>query len=83
MKQSDAIYVVQLFDRDGYYGCCVAPTIAGVLAQVERRSGRVRLSACSLPFRGHWSTNGLPEVSLPVDWYDTFAAFTSGTENEE
>ena len=59
-------FVIQLFDREGYYGCVFGMDLDQVVAHAEARTRSAKqLVACSVPFPGRWTPSGLPDVSLP------------------
>lgn len=67
----EPFFVIQVFDREGYYTSCV-----GLTQEVVQRAASLHFAkmfvACSLPFLGRWA-NGLADVTLPFDFKEALA----------
>ena len=64
-------WVVNLYTREGRFGSRMASTVEGAI----RKAASVRvvgIVACSLPFQGGWSPQGIPDVSMPPGWNEFF-----------
>ena len=56
-------FIIQLFDSEGYYSCCVGTTLETVQDEAARRS-LLSLVLFSVPFSGAWK-GGIPVVTAP------------------
>jgi hypothetical protein len=81
-KQSQALWVVQLFDREGYYSSVTASSIEEVKEKAEVRMSKLKtILAASVPFEGHWSSSGLRDISLPADFKEALSALDRPQED--
>ena len=65
-------YVVQFFDREGYFSSCLGRTEDEVREKSRGRTQKT-FTACSLPFAGTWKGEA-PDVSLPSDFREALAS---------
>lgn len=76
MHELAAPMVIQLFDRDGFYGAVTAETTAMVQELAAKRCiSAPSLVACSLPFRGKMveGWENVPDVSVPPEFRSALA----------
>jgi hypothetical protein len=74
-------YVLQLYDREGYYGSVKGRTLEELKVRAARRTSQVQgLLATSLPYPGTWAGPHLPDVSLPAEWKAEMAALDKGRD---
>lgn len=60
-------FVIQCFDRDGYFTSVRGDSLDTVRQEAKKRMNK-NFIAMSLPFEGKWSEAHLPDVSLPPDF---------------
>jgi hypothetical protein len=77
MIPGQPFFVVQLFDREGYYAHVKATSLDEVKIATWVRSARTSMIACSLPFPGAWSGK-IPNISAPADWRQFLAPLEAG-----
>ena len=81
MIRGDLFFVIQCFDREGYYSSCYAHSLREVLRLASARTNKAFV-AMSLPFEGRWSPQGVPDVSLPPDFKEALATVDRGATEE-
>lgn len=74
-------FVVLLFARGGYHGCCFNTSLEALHAEVAKRSASKNIIACSTPFIGiTLEKSGLLDVSLPSEWREVIGHLDSSPE---
>ena len=76
----EPFFVIQYFDREGYYSSCLGPTPDAARDAASKRMLK-SITAMSIPFPGSW--NGVtPDVSLPPDFKEQLQAVNRSLEDE-
>jgi hypothetical protein len=65
-------FVIQLFDKDGYYTSVKGASIKMVREKASIRSAHRGFTACTVPFQGKWAA-GVMDVSTPAEFKSTLA----------
>ena len=82
MKSSQPFLVVALYENGGYYSSVIATTREELLKAVEVRTSKVKqLVACSVPFEGYWTSDGIPNVTLPPEWKEALSSLDKKRED--
>lgn len=63
----EPFFVIQCFDREGYYTSLLAASEAGAREKVAKISTKTTFVATSLPFPGTWSSDA-PDITMPADF---------------
>ncbi len=77
LRRGQGFFVIQLFDKDGYYCSVKAPTEQGVREKASTRSASKGFIAASMPFRGGW-VGGSTEVSVPPEFKGALTSLDHG-----
>ena len=79
LSVGEPIFVIQCFDREGYYTSVIAHSRL-VARHVASLLTSKTLTAMSLPFEGSWTSSGMPIVtpSSPDDFKEFFASVDKG-----
>lgn len=74
--------VVALYNVEGYYSSVFAESRDELLKAVETRVAKIKgLIACSIPFEGSWTSDGMPSVTLPPEWKETLSVLDRSRED--
>ena len=76
-----AFFVIQCFDRDGYFTSVRADSLDAVREEASKRMNR-NFIAMSLPFEGAWSKGELPDLTLPPDFKEGLSSINKTARDE-
>lgn len=74
-------FVIQFFDREGYFSSCLAHTEAEVKEKASKRALKTYI-AFTVPFPGTWEGN-IPNISMPPDFKEALACIDNRPNAEE
>ena len=80
LSVGEPIFVIQCFDREGYYTSVIAHSRL-VARHVASLLMSKTLTAMSLPFEGSWTSSGMPIVTAPDDFKEALAGVDKGAED--
>jgi hypothetical protein len=73
LQVGQPFWVIQLFDKEGYYSSVTAPDLTTVKERADKRAASLKgLLATTVPFEGTWS-HGMLDVSTPEDFKPVLA----------
>ena len=81
LRRGQPFFVVQIFDRAGYYSSILATTEVSAQQRTAERTTRLpSLVFCTVPFRGTWAGT-IPDVSAPPEHKEATRALEPNGED--
>jgi len=80
LQVGQPFWVIQLFDKEGYYSSVTACDAATVRERASKRANALKgLIATTIPFEGSWN-HGIANVSTPDDFKTVLAHLDRPTD---